>query len=205
MKRSTLQMGTASLMLFGAVAVAQGQRTPYDSKELARLSLEIAVQVKKQLAVAGGPDCTVDTSSSTVCTIAMSTVLIKDPNGDTTKDRPYCLAVAPTVKVKRKQGIPQYIDWRLDPQVLDKGALAFHESSGIAITYEVSPTQIENSHRGRGRGGGGPTLQHLFHVRTHSNARDGEAGYLPVVMWDRLGDGNLELCAAVDPKIVNAE
>lgn len=200
MRRSKLLLGTGLLLLISAVAVAQDRKVPFENKDLARLSLEIALKVKERLSAASRSDCDMETVKDGECIIEMSVISIEG------HPHPYCLAQAPLVKVKRVPGLDKFVNWKLEPAVLtgDQGAqvVQFHPDAGIVTTYEKNGSQIDKKNRGHGKGDG-PVEQHKFHVKTLKDAKAGESGYLPVVMWDRKGNGELELCAAIDPKIVN--
>jgi hypothetical protein len=114
----------------------------------------------------------------------------------------YCVAVAPRVELKHQTGSGQQkkVIWRLDPNNLDGKPLAFHGDSGIVIAYETVSKHVEKG--GLGDGGVGIVDPTKYHMKVNRNKPVlTESSYLPVVIWG--SGGNEELCAAVDPRIIN--
>jgi hypothetical protein len=112
----------------------------------------------------------------------------------------FCVAVAPEVKVKFDQGgggNKKKIVWELNETELDTKPLVFHEDAGIVITIDKKK-QVDKKGK---RGNGGAPVKHVFHTMTKRDKQNASATYLPVILWGPPGDE--ELCAAVDPKIVN--
>lgn len=138
-------------------------------------------------------NCNVD--EQPFCTIEMRTL------NHSGKD--YCVAVAPEVFVKTDAsagpGNKRRIVWKLDTNALLGKALAFHPDAGIIITVNQFG-QVDNW-GALGDGMPGPVLKHFFFTRTLRRIHNARATYLPVVLWGPSGDE--ELCAAIDPKIVN--
>jgi hypothetical protein len=129
-----------------------------------------------------------------VCTITMK---LAEHEGTT-----YCVAVAPRVELKQQTGSGQQkkVIWRLEPSELLGKSLVFHGDSGIVIAYETVSKHVEKG--GLGDGGGGSVDPTRYHMRVNRNKPAlTMSSYLPVVIWGT--GGNEELCAAVDPRIVN--
>ena len=129
-----------------------------------------------------------------VCTITMKLAEV-----DGSK---YCVAVAPRVELKHQTGPGQQkrVIWQLDLSNLDGKPLAFHRDSGIVIAYETVSQHVEKG--GLGDGGGSSVVPTRYHMRVNRNKPAlTTSSYLPVVIWG--SGGNEELCAAVDPRIVN--
>lgn len=129
-----------------------------------------------------------------VCTITMK---IAEHEG--TK---YCVAVAPRVELKHQTGPGQLkrAIWQLDRGDLDGKPVAFHGDSGIVIAYETVSKHVEKG--GLGDGGVGVVDPTRYHMKVNRNKPAlTMSSYLPVVIWGN--GGNEELCAAVDPRIVN--
>jgi hypothetical protein len=187
------------LLLFSGIAAGQEKTAPAENRDPIRAILELVLkELKEKKLIASKSVCDRDAVADEECIVEMS---VFEFNGHF-----YCIAKAPEVTVKRLPGTGKFVNWKLVPAVLtgDHGqqVLQFHSDAGIVTTYEKNGSQIDKKNRGHGRGNG-PPQQHKFHVKTLMGAANGEAGYLPVVMWDRKGNGDLELCAAIDPKIVN--
>ena len=128
------------------------------------------------------------------CTISMKIAEV-----DGTK---YCVAVAPRVELKHQTGPAQQkrVIWQLDLGTLDGKPLAFHRDSGIVIAYETVSQHVEKG--GLGDGGGSSVDPTRYHMKVNRNKPAlTMSSYLPVVIWG--SGGNEELCAAVDPRIVN--
>ena len=129
-----------------------------------------------------------------VCTITMK---IAEHEG--TK---YCVAIAPRVELKHQTGPGQQkrVIWQLDSGDLDGKPVAFHGDSGIVIAYETVSKHVEKG--GLGDGGTGSVDPTRYHMKVNRNKPAlTMSSYLPVVIWG--AGGNEELCAAVDPRIVN--
>jgi hypothetical protein len=128
-----------------------------------------------------------------VCTITMK---IAEVDG-----AKYCVAVAPRVELKHQTGAAQQkrVIWQLDLGSLDGKPLAFHRDSGIVIAYETVSQHVEKG----GLGDGGSSVDATrYHMKVNRNKPAlTVSSYLPVVIWG--SGGNEELCAAVDPRIVN--
>lgn len=116
----------------------------------------------------------------------------------------YCVAIAPNVEVERDDSIfapllKQKLVWELFTTALDGKPLVFQEDAGIVITAETH-AQVDRR-GGLGDDVSGPLLKHRYFTKTKRNVAKAESGYLPVILW---GTGlEVELCAAIDPKIVN--
>jgi len=177
---------------------------PIDSPRMLKI---IAPELLARLVALANSAKTCEIDTQAVCEIQMSMIRVPDqPNGKT-----YCVAVAPDVKVRTDPfgGLfnKRRIAWKLvdqngaDIASLDGKALVFHEDAGIVITID-DPTSPQVDKRGqRGDGIVGQVLNWRFHTLTRRNRLGASATYLPVILWGPSGDE--ELCAAVDPKIVN--
>lgn len=142
--------------------------------------------------VLNGKTC--DAELNPVCTITMT---IAEDAGSR-----YCVAVAPRVELKHQTGSGQQktVIWKLEPSTLDGKPLAFHGDSGIVIAYETVSKHVEKG--GLGDGGTGIVDPTRYHMKVNRNKPVlTMSSYLPVVIWGTAG--NEELCAAVDPRIVN--
>lgn len=149
-------------------------------------------------------DCKSKDTGPIVCKIEMATIRYPDAPGG----KVYCVAIAPKVNVETDAsgGIFNHrrIVWYLsaanlkDENGVDR-QLAFHNDAGVVLTVNQH-TQLD--HWGKlGDGSSGPVLQTFFHTRTVRNVKNASATYLPVILWGP--PDTAELCAAVDPKIVN--
>jgi hypothetical protein len=139
---------------------------------------------------------TCDGDADPFCTIEMTTAV-----DESTKTK-YCVAIAPRVVLRRQTGSGQQkkVIWRLGRGDLDDKPLAFHHDSGIVIAYETASKHVEKG--GLGDGGVGIADPKRYHMKVNRNKPvDTMSSYLPVVIWGT--GGNEELCAAVDPRIVN--
>lgn len=135
-----------------------------------------------------------------VCTIEMK---FFEHDDGTTKTK-YCVAVAPRIELKRQTGPNQQkrVVWELVPAALDGRPLAFHADSGIVIAWESVLKHVEKG--GLGNGGGTPAVPTQYHMKVNRKEPAlTKSSYLPVVLWGSAG--NEELCAAVDPLIVNID
>lgn len=119
-----------------------------------------------------------------------------------TEDGRYCVVAAPKVHVKRNTGPGQQkkVVWKLSTSTLDGKPLLFHDDSGIVIAHQSESKFVEKGGRGDGNVGNSDPDKYFLRVNRNKPAL-AEASYLPVVMW---GDGGKEeLCAAIDPRIIN--
>lgn len=146
--------------------------------------------------------------AGTVCDIEVFVIQVPENDPDAKK---YCVAAAPDVNVKTDTSdeTKRRITWRLvdakdasEPKAeinaLEGKPLAFHVDAGIVIATDAK-WQIDR--RGQRFKFGDETKWWRYRMWTRRNVKDAEATYLPVILW---GDpGKEELCAAIDPKIVN--
>lgn len=197
MKGSTWPVAAVALsLLLTAVAVQAKQAAKRDKD---RSSYRIVTIQPYELLVrtTGGAVCDLTTASE--CTITMRTIK------DDVSGKVYCLAEAPNIKVRTDTGGGSHLKaivWKLRPATVDGKPVAFHADSGIAVVTDPDK-QIDKTKQGYGDGGGGtnpPTDQ--YYIMTKRNKVDAKASYLPVILWNPGPDA--ELCAASDPKIVNA-
>lgn len=136
--------------------------------------------------------------SEVVCVIEMRTFV---HNG---KD--YCVAVAPevTVQISTLTVNKRRLIWQLSTHELVSSSgvakkLAFHPDSGIIITIDKDK-QVDKK-GSLGAGPPAPVSPTFFHTFTKRKKPDASTTYLPVILWGE--SGGEELCAAIDPKIVN--
>lgn len=195
----------AATCLMLAIGLAAGPAQPQDVRKDAksydgpRMLKIIDPELLRRMADLASSAKTCDTETELVCLIEMKTLSFQG------KD--YCVAVAPEVRVKTDPAGGFFnrrrIVWKLDTDKLTgNGAvkdLAFHPDAGLVLTVNQH-AQLDLWGK-LGDGQGGPVQRIFFHTRTVRNKKDASATYLPVILW---GDPDVaELCAAVDPKIVN--
>lgn len=192
MRLSTIRMGAAALVLLGLVSATQAQVRIKDDKLVYNSLLLKLLQLQKLLPDLSSKSC--DSESAAPCIIEMKLIQVDG--------RKYCLAVAPdlTVKWNLFGGIfnKKIIRWKLSAPDLDSKPLAFHADSGIVVAFD--PDAQLDKHGDYGDGGIARSADTYF-TRTKRNKQDATSSYLPVILWG--SGGNEELCAAVDPKIVN--
>jgi hypothetical protein len=187
MERSICWTSAAALMFLGTGISAQVEEPRKDSSDIFRV---LKVQPYDVLLARRGPACDADAMT---CMIEMTLIKVEG--------RPYCLALAPDVRVKTKidgASSKKAIVWELKPNHLDGKPVRFHDYAGIIITDDTE-SQIE---KGGGLGDGSGGKPEAYHVKTSRNKDKAKSGYLPVILWGDKGEE--ELCAATDPKIVNA-
>ena len=202
MNRSSCRMAAAAAVVLGVFTATHAEEASKPSKSDKRSS---SVNPRERannfrvvkihpyqvlLAKASAKTCTTETQAT--CIIAMEII--------TVDGRDYCLAVAPEVRVKTQSGggsSMRNVVWELSHAALGGKVLAFHSESGIVLTVDPF-AQIKKG--GPGNGGASPTAI-LHHVKTKRDKLGAESAYLPVILWG--SSGNEELCAAIDPKIVN--
>ena len=197
---SAWRMTAAAALLLGVVTATQAQQPSKATKPStgARDDREKDIfrvlKIQQYLVLLGKDGKTCTTETQPVCTIEMKLINV---NG-----RDYCLAVAPHLKVKT-QSIAianKNIVWQLSHSTLGGKDLAFHGESGIVLIVDPD-AQIEKG--GPGNGGVFSPPKDIYHVKTKRNKKGAESAYLPVILWG--SGGNEELCAAIDPKIVNVD
>lgn len=139
-----------------------------------------------------------------------------DPNTidtDTGKPIKHCLAVAPSkinVPVGNKNDYMPVV-WTLSTPDLDGGTanVEFAEKSGIVVTRMAAPVHSTFSLKEhikepkRGNGNPNDNTKTKFNVQVHQgHAKNTESTYFPIILFTPL-KREQELCAAIDPKIVN--
>lgn len=180
-----------------AACAAQPQDTVKDARSIDKSRMlkiiDPELLARMVLLASSAKNCDVETEP--FCTIEMKMI--------THQGKDYCVAVAPDVFVKTHSGggpgNKRRIVWRLDTASLGGKALAFHDDAGTVITVDKHK-QVDPRGK-RGDGLGGSVLNHVFHTMTVRNKASASATYLPVILWGPSGEE--DLCAAVDPKIVN--
>lgn len=181
-----------ALSVLGSACGLMDQRAMAVAADTPRLSkIQIA---KLTFLVLGGKVCNPELSP--VCTIEMKFI---EQDG-----MKYCVAVAPKVELKRQTGPGQQkrVVWQLDQNELLTKPLAFHGDSGVVIAYETVVKHVEKG--GLGDGVATPPVRTLYHMKVNRKEPAlTKSSYLPVVIWG--SGGNEELCAAVDPLIVNID
>ncbi len=149
------------------------------------------------IAALGGAPCT--PSATERCKVTI-TKIVPDP---AKPDIAYCLAVAPQVDVKFKDGPPRethkVVVWELSLASLDGRPLSFHATNGLVFHNQTKPDHVGNGKHGDGTPGNKDADK--YNVTVKRNQPLDKSSYLPVVLWGT--PGKEELCAAVDPKIVN--
>lgn len=181
-----------------AVVAARDQKTADSSKDFDKLVVELAQIVRERLSLSGGPECPVGAPGGE-CTIQMTQIHYLG--------RPYCIAEAPYVRVTETSSKTKFINWTLDRTSFGGKPIQFHHEAGVVIVDERKHDLIDTTPSSRGHGNGDvvsvPIPKHKFHIKTNRKISEGNVSYLPVVLWDRTGLGDWELCAGIDPKIVN--
>lgn len=198
----------ASLLLLATVASAQDRA----NDELLRIVTSLAAQVAARVAAnrlgagTGSNECDLaKPKPDDVCTISIARIRYPDdPNG-----KYYCIAQVPDVKVPHDPSphlnTKRRIAWELDVDSLNDGTqdrkLWFHHDYGILVLDD--PAHQVDRMGDLGDGLPGPVNERRFHTWTRRNLLDAVVSYVPVILW---GDGkDAQLCAAVDPKIVNVQ
>ena len=192
MKHGILQAGAVSLVLLSTVAAAQDKPARKGAKPPEGLLLA-KIQKYQVLLAKGKATCTVDAGPPCVIDMKLLTVDGKE----------YCVAVAPNLDVKTQiggAGSKKTIVWRLSVPSLGSTPkpLEFHVDAGI-ITTQDGDKQLEKG--GHGDGGVGIPAKDKYHVKTKRDKLGAVSVYLPVILWGP--PGSEDLCAAIDPKIVN--
>jgi hypothetical protein len=199
MNRFAWRLGALALVpLAGAAAATDSPRKKTSASEQTVRLMKIQ---KFQLLVtkASRTTCDMETMTSSPVTVELLTISAKEK---------YCVAIAPEVSVKTNGGAggghgnPKRVVWHLATTSLDTRGLEFHPDSGIVITIDNERQITSKGGHGDGSPGGpNPPSKTVYHVKSARDKQNAEVGYLPVVIW---GTGTAaELCAAVDPKIVN--
>lgn len=199
MKRVTYRSVLLGLLVAAWAASAQKETSAAEATKELRAVLPDGRLLKigpyrSAVSALGGKPCEPD--SQTTCEINVLPLEVQ--NG---KPK-YCLVVAPEVKVKtvldgdRK---PKTVVWQLKQDELDGKPVAFHEYAGIVIIADHGD-QVDRKNSGLGDGSGAIRADR-YYVKTKRNKNKAESTYLPVVLWGKKGEE--ELCAAIDPKIVN--
>jgi hypothetical protein len=153
----------------------------------------------------GGPDCEYDLSKDPAqepeCSVTIETI----PHGD----QSICVVSAPRVKVnfKNAHGGKAKVVWKLKPPSVLLGKMQFHSPSGVLVLSEKVKDHVKGG--GVGDGAQQPDAQYfhrdIHQVKNNAN-QNGDSAYVPIVIWKYRNARNEEvedLCAAVDPKIVN--
>lgn len=193
-------LGATSLVLGGCATGQSSQRDLQQSRDYDRLLIELAEIVRSKLSMTGGPICEVRTEGHE-CTIQMDVITYNLVD--------YCIARAQEVKVYETKDKERFVNWSLDKTSFAGGRkIQFHSEAGIVFLLDASNKDlIDDNANSRGHGNGDviemPVPTYKFHIRTKKINKKAMAPYLPIILWDAKNDGNWELCAAVDPKIVN--
>ncbi len=196
MKLSARQCIAASLLpltLHGSVHAEAPSPAPVTPAPSIRAAWDLIV---KGIQASGA--AAVCLKGARVCPIKMR--LVEDPQSpDPANKRKICLAEAPDVEVQI-QGTPLARVtkvWKLDSQQLDGGAVDFFPGLGILI-----PDNAGGDHLKDGKAGdpADPNEKVSYHVQVLADVQKTSI-YLPAILWK--GPRGVELCAAVDPKIVN--
>lgn len=190
MHRSTWRGLAAVFALVAVVMGVQAQERPKEPPNNDKFRL-VKIQNYQVLLAVGKPPC--DTETQAFCPIEVQVI--------TVDGRDYCLAVAPDLRVKTlPMGMKKTLVWKLSVDNLSGKAVAFHGKSGIVVTVDAN-AQI-NAGGGHGNGASPPPKPtDMYFITTKRRKLNAVSAYLPVVLWGSGGDE--ELCAAIDPKIVN--
>lgn len=194
MKLSNLRTGAALIVLFCLVAGSQAQERGKGDKFVDNFLLLKVLQLQKLLPALSSKECKADELSP--CIIEMKIIEVGG--------RKYCLAVAPDVSVKTSalgsSLNKKSVRWKLSQPDLDSKPLVFDPDSGILITHDPEGQVNKHGDYGDGSGSGSATAD-SYHIKTKRNKDTASATYLPIILWGKPGEE--ELCAAIDPKIVN--
>ncbi len=179
--RASSRAVAAALLLAAVCSVHGAEETP---NVLSKIQSEGLLVVPLS-----SVDCNAETTQPCVIQMKLSA------------DGRYCVAMAPTVKLTNTSGGGQQkkVAWELDTYTLGGKPLAFSEDAGIVIAYSSTPGHVEKG--GPGDGGTGAVDKRKHHAKVNRNKTNATSSYLPVVVWGP--PGSEELCAAIDPKIVN--
>jgi len=184
-------MGAAVLLLLGVLTGAQAEEPRKDDKDSDFFRV-VPIQLLQVLLVKSAHK-TCDVENDRVCIIDMQTIAYGGRN--------YCLAMAPDLKVKldRFGGFfnKKRLVWRLSTNTLDSKGLAFHPDSGIVVAVDDNHQIDRTGSYGDGSSGTADT----YNIKTVRNDDTLPSSYLPVILWGPSGAE--ELCAAIDPRIVN--
>lgn len=116
--------------------------------------------------------------------------------------RPYCYAILPDpIQLPSPGGGPKTIVWKLDRASLPGGNLYFQPDHGILVLRD-SGRQIMSCGPGNGQGGSDATEFHCKHRHGMSRA---QTVYLPIIMQVDPVTGDIAMCGATDPRIVNGD
>ncbi len=188
MKYPTWRVLAAVLALLGSLTSTHAQqREEKRSTDNFRL---IKIQQYQLLLAADKPPC--DTETQAFCPIEVQVI--------TVDGRDYCLAIAPDLRVKKRVIGKKTLVWKLNVPNLRGKPVAFHGKSGIVVTVDLD----EQIDAGGGHGNGSspsPAPTEMYFVKTKAKKLGAVSSYLPVVLWG--SGGGEELCAAIDPRIVN--
>ena len=194
MRFFSLHAVAAALVLLGGVPGALAQVRYNEEQFVDQHLLLKLLQLQKLLPALSSKNC--DAEAAAPCIIEMKLISAGGRN--------YCLAVAPHLSVKRRSsgGVfnKKIVRWQLSVPSLDSKPLVFHADSGIVIVSDADAQVDKKGDYGDGSGSSSPDT---YHTKTKRNKRDAQTAYLPVILWGSGGDE--ELCAAIDPKIVNVE
>lgn len=186
---------TAALVLLGLVSGIQAQERSVNDQFVDNFLLLKLLQSQDKLPALSSKTC--DTEKPDPCIIEMLLI--------TAGTRNYCVAVAPNLNVKWDTNGGDFnkktIRWKLSRPDLDSKDLAFHPDSGIIVTFESDPKKAQVDKKGDYGDGSGSKSPDTYYTKTKRNKPKAESGYLPVILWG--SSGKEELCAAIDPKIVN--
>ena len=188
MKRSTWRVLAAVVALLGMVAGAQAQQR--DEKRSTDNFRLLKIQQYQVLLAAGKPPC--DTETQAFCPIEVQVI--------TVDSRDYCLAIAPDLRVKQRSSGRKTLVWKLSVSSMSGKPVAFHGDSGIVVTVDADKQVDPGGGHGNGASPSPPPTD-MYFIKTRARKLNAVTGYLPVVLWGSGGDE--ELCAAIDPKIVN--
>ena len=195
----TLIMTFALLAVCGSSALAQQKPAPrtasaFNNKDISPAALRQLFttyrEVYQTLFFTGSTQPCVDPECEV--TIWLQSVTIKTREG---VEKEYCIAAMPESLLFRGTATgnqPKTIRWTLSTGNLGGRIVEFHNDNGILKVDDGKSQFVPDPHR---------TSPTVFEA-TNKHKQKGSATYLPVIIF-RTTNGEPELCAAGDPKIVN--
>lgn len=212
MNRPGLRSALGVALLLASAASAQESRTSEMQEIMRLLAPKLAAQIAAK--AAAGTYAIGLSADSEVCQLAklkndesckINVTTIRYPD-DPKTGKTYCVALVPDVAVPldRNGKSKRMIRWKLEPDTLNNGTkevpLSFPDESGIVI---IRDDERQLDRVGKIGDGLGSKDNRYFRTWTTRDADAAQTHYVPVILW---GEGETaQLCAAVDPKIVNVE
>jgi hypothetical protein len=188
-----MQERSFSLATVASVLLLLGCTTPtapgVDAKQAAKEAAPAAIP---RLAILRGPP---HSCASFPCTVPV-TMLAGSIGG-----KPSCLAQLPDpVNLPRPAGGEKTIVWELNTSSLPGVVLYFQTNVGIVV---LDDKKVQIRECKSGNGSSVSTTQ--FHCKHKHNQAGAVTVYLPIVMQTEISTGEVSMCGAADPRIVNAD